>query len=204
MIPYITLVDQRKIQLLNLIVKDTPISISYRTWELYEYPLLTVTSKHIWTVKTSAQLEKPRYIVVGFQTAPKNSTVKNASHFDHCNIRDIKLFLNSQNYPYGNLNLDINHNQYALLYDMYANFQASYYRKECEPMLSKSNFLRYAPLIVIDCSTQNESLKSGPVDIRVEFESVANFPTGTSAYCLILHDRTVEYNCINGNVKKLV
>ena len=204
MIPYIKLADQRKIHLLNLIAKDTPIPISFRTWELYEYPLLPVTSKHIWTVKTSTQLEKPRYIVVGFQTARKNSTVKNASHFDHCNIRDIKLFLNSQSYPYGNLNLDINHNQYALLYDMYANFQASYYGKECEPMLSKSNFLRYAPLIVIDCSKQNESLKSGPVDIRLELESVANFPAGTSAYCLILHDRIVEYNCISGNVKKLV
>ena len=204
LIPYIKPEDKRKIHLLNLIAKDTPVSISFRTWELYEYPLLPATSKHIWTVKTSTQLEKPRYIIVGFQTARKNSTVKNASHFDHCNIRDIKLFLNSQSYPYGNLNLDISRNQYALLYDMYANFQTSYYGKESEPMLNKLNFLRYAPLIVIDCSKQNESLKSGPVDIRLEFESADNFPAGTSAYCLILHDRIVEYNCISGNVKKLV
>ena len=204
MIPYIKPADQKKIQLLNLITKDTPIPISFRTWELYEYPLLPATSKHIWTVKTSTQLEKPRYIVVGFQTARKNSVNKNANHFDHCNIRDIKLFLNSQSYPYGNLNLDITCNQYALLYDMYANFQASYYGKESEPLLSKADFLQYAPLIVIDCSKQNESLKSGPVDIRLEFESADNVPAGTSAYCLILHDRIVEYNCISRNVKKLV
>ena len=60
MIPYIKPADKRKIQLLYLIAKDTPISISFRTWELYEYPLLPATSKHIWTVKTPTQLEKPR------------------------------------------------------------------------------------------------------------------------------------------------
>ena len=204
MIPYIKSADQKKIQLLNLIAKDTPIPISFRTWELYEYSLQAATSKHIWTVKTSTQPEKPRYIFVGFQTTRKNSDNKNASHFDHCNIRDIKLFLNSQSCPYGNLNLDITRNQYALLYDMYANFQASYYGKESKPLLRKADFLQYAPLIVIDCSKQNESLKTGPIGIRLEFESADKFPAGTSAYCWIPHDRIVEYNSISGNVKKLV
>jgi hypothetical protein len=39
----------------------------------------------------------------------------------------MKLYLNSQSYPYENLNLDYRHNQYALAYDMYARFQQSYY-----------------------------------------------------------------------------
>ena len=107
-------------------------------------------------------------------------------------------------YPYGNLNLDVSRNPYALLYDMHANFQASYYGKEFKPLLRKAEFLQYAPLIVIDCSKQSESSKSGPVDIRLEFESADSFPAGTSTYCLILHHRIVKYNCISENVKKLV
>ncbi|XP_015123466.1 uncharacterized protein LOC107045650 [Diachasma alloeum] len=192
MIPYIKVADSRKINLLNYISKDAPIPISFRAWELYEYPLLPGTSKHVWVVKCSTQLEKPRYVIVGFQTNRKNQANKNASRFDHCNIRDIKLFLNSQSYPYGNLNLDIPHNQYALLYDVYTSFQNSYYGKQAEPLLSRADFLIYAPVIVIDCSKQNEYLKSGPVDIRLEFESANNFPAQTAAYCLILHDRIIE------------
>ncbi|XP_015116446.1 uncharacterized protein LOC107040742 [Diachasma alloeum] len=176
MIPYIRVADSKKISLLNYISKDAPIPISFRAWESYEYPLLLATSKHVWVVKCSTQLEKPRYVIMGFQTNRKNQANKNASRFDHCNIRDVKLFLNSQSYPYGNLNLDFDHNQYALLYDMYTSFQSSYYGKETEPLLSKTDFLTYAPLIVIDCSKQNEYLKSGPVDIRLEFESDHNFP----------------------------
>ncbi|XP_015119982.1 uncharacterized protein LOC107043154 [Diachasma alloeum] len=203
-VPLIKPADSQKVQLLNQISKDNLVPISFRAWELYEYPLLPRTSKHVWVVKTSTQLEKPRYVIVGFQTARKNQPLKNASEFDHCNIREIKLFLNSQSYLYGNLNLDITHNQSALLYDMYTSFQTSYYHKEPEPLFSRAEFLETAPLIVIDCSKQNEFLKSGPVDIRLEFESSADFPNNTAAYCLILHDRIIEYSLLSGSVKKLI
>lgn len=204
LVPYVTVGDQRKIQLLKFIAKDTPISMSYRTWELYEYPMLPATSKHVWSVKTSTQLEKPRYVILAMQTGRKNSATKNASAFDHCNITDVKLYLNSQCYPYGNMNLNIQQNQYALLYEMYTNFQSEYYGREAEPWLSKTDFLQHAPLIVIDCSKQNDSLKSGPVDVRLEFETKTNIPAHTCAYCLILHDRVVEYKPLSGGVKKLV
>ncbi|XP_068993469.1 uncharacterized protein [Neodiprion pinetum] len=177
LVPYVKLSDQRKIALLNFIEKDTPVSMSFRSWELYEYPLLPATTKHVWTVKTSTYLEKPRFVMLGFRMNRKNKAGKNASHLDHCNITDVKLFLNSEYYPYDNLNLDMSQNRFALLCEMYANFQATYYGKEPEPLLTKSEFLQYEPLIFIDCSKQNEALKSGPVDIRIEFEAENNFPT---------------------------
>ncbi|XP_044597175.1 uncharacterized protein LOC123273762 [Cotesia glomerata] len=195
--------DKQKIDVLNYITSDPAIPISFRTWELYEYPLLPATTNHIWAIKTTNQLEKPRFVIVGFQTARKNQSNQNASEFDHCNIRDIKLVLNSQSYPYGSLNLNITNNQYALMYDMYTNFQSAYYGKEAEPLMAKKDFLNKAPLYIIDCSKQNESIKSGPVDIRLEFESSAQFPNQTAAYCLIIHDRIVEYNPISSTVRKL-
>lgn len=203
LIPYIQLSDVQKIHLLNYIAKDPAIRIPFRSWGLNVYPLLHATTTHDWLMQTTTQLEKARYIIVGFQTKRKNSTTKNASHFDHCNLRNFKLHLNSQSYPYGNVNLDFTTNQFALLYTMYANFQSSYYNKTAEPLLSKAEFADYAPLIVIDCSKQNENLKSGPIDIRLEFESSAPFPPETSAYCLVIHDRIVEYNPISGTVRKI-
>lgn len=204
LLPYIKLAVDSKAQLLNYIAKDPAISMSFRAWEMYEYPLLPQTTRHVWVVKTSTQLEKPRHVILGFQTARRNDAKKNAGEFDHCRIRDVKLYLNSQCYPYGNLNIDITNNQYAILYDMYTNFQAAYYDKEPEPLLNKRQFLTQAPLVVLDCSKQNESLKTGPVDIRLEFETDTKFPSNTAAYCMIIHDRIVDYNPISGTVKILV
>ena len=87
---------------------------------------------------------------------------------------------------------------------MYANFKFSYYGKEPEPLLTKETFKKYAPLIVIDFSKQNEFFKQASVDVRLEFESSTNFPANTAAYCLILHDRIVQYKPINGDVIKII
>ena len=87
---------------------------------------------------------------------------------------------------------------------MFLNFQVAYYGKEStQTIVSRSDFKSKAPLTVIDCSQQNETMKYAPVDVRIEFESTGNFPAGTSAYCLILHDRIVQYKPISGEVKKM-
>ena len=196
--------DRHKLQLLKFIEKDPLITLSFPTWEMYEYPLISATQKHVWTVKISTQMEKPRYIILAFQTNSKDQRNQYANRFDHCSITNVKLFLNSQYYPYGSLNLNSNQNQFALLYEMYANFQCSYYGKEFEPLLTKETFKKYAPLIVIDCSKQNEFLKQASKDVRLEFESCTNFPANTAAYWLILHDRIVQYKPISGAVKKII
>ena len=57
-------------------------------------------------------------------------------------------------------------------------------------------------LVVIDCSKQNDSLKNTPVDVRIEMESRNNWQQNTAVYCLILHDRIIDYNPTSGEVKK--
>lgn len=200
LMPYVMPSAKAKIRLLRHI--DTDITMCFRSWEIFEYPMLPNTTKHVWTVKTSNQLEKPRFVILAFQTNRRSTPTANASRFDHCNMTNVKLFLNSQYYPYNNLNLDIARSQYALLYQMYTVFQAAYYNTNSAPMLTKMDFITHAPLVIIDCSKQNDALKQAPVDVRIELESAANFPPGTTAYCLILHDRMVDYNPISGDVRK--
>ncbi|XP_034944397.1 uncharacterized protein [Chelonus insularis] len=173
---YVTMSDSKQVDMLSYISKDLSISIPFSSWELYEYPCLPITTKHIWSVKTTNQLEKPRYIIFSLQTGRKNQSSKRADIFDHCKIEDFAVYLNSQRYPYANMNIDI---------------------------LNK-NFMERGPFIVIDCSRQNESIKAGPVDVRLEFEATEVFPLGTTAYCLILHDRIVEYKPLSGQIRKLI
>ncbi|XP_051165694.1 uncharacterized protein LOC127284342 [Leptopilina boulardi] len=203
MIPYLFVGDRQKIELLKFTEKDSPITMSFRSWDLYEYPMIPATQKHVWTVKTSTQIEKPRYVILGLQTNRKENRARYSNFFDTCNLNNVKLFLNSQYYPYGNLNLNFTQGQYSVLYEMYCNFQHSYYGKDPEPLLAKHTFQEYAPLAVIDCSKQNEFLKQASVDVRLEFEASDNFPANTAAYCLIIHDRIIQYTPISGIVKKV-
>jgi hypothetical protein len=198
--------NEEKLKLFNIIEKNNPLSIAHRRWELFTYPLLQESHSFTWVLKSSTSLEKPRFVIIGFQTDRKNNLRKDASKFDHCHLKNIKLYLNSQSYPYENLNLDYRHNQYALAYDMYARFQQSYYYNKkmiCEPLFKPAKFKTDAPLLVIDCSYQNETFKNGTVDARIEFETLADMPANTSAFCLVLYEQFVSYEPLTGRVRIL-
>ena len=202
--PHLILSDSYKLNLYKYIKNNPPIAMGFRSWDLYEYPMLPPTIKHVWSVKTTNPMEKPRYVILGFQT-DRNKNKADASKFDHCQLTNVKLFLNSQEFPHGNMKLNVGENQFALLYEMFTQFQTSYYnRKNAKPLINKATFINEIPLVVIDCSKQNETIKFGPVDIRLEIETSIAFPANTTAYCLILHDKIIEYKPISGEVRKLV
>ncbi|KAG7302221.1 hypothetical protein JYU34_003922 [Plutella xylostella] len=201
--PHIKVADRQRLTLLKYLEKDNPIQIAFRNWDLYEYPLLPKTTKHSWSVKTASQLEKPRFVIIGLQTERKNNKIKDSSNFDHCNITNVTLFLNSQYFPYDSLNLKFDENKYSILYEMYIKFQQSFYNLPIDPLLDLETFKKKVPLFVIDCSRQNDNLKTGPVDVRLEIETSQDIPENTSAYCLIINDRLFEYKPLSNIVRKI-
>jgi len=203
--PHVILNEVNKLSLLRALESGRYLSMSFRSWDLYEYPLLQSTTKHSWAVKTATQLEKPRYVIFALQTGRKNIMSRDVSMFDDCNLTNVKLYLNSEFYPYDDLNVDFGKNRYAILFDMYARFRKAYYGYDCyETLLTVVTFLTNGPFVVIDCARQNESIKSATVDVRIEFDCKENVPANTTAYCLILHDRVVEYCPLSNVVRKIM
>lgn len=198
-IPYVQVADEYRIPLLRLVDRDDPIRMAFRKWNLYEYPSVPEAQNNSWTVKSSAQGEKPRYVIVAFQTARKNNKSKIASQFDHCNIKNIKLYLNSVYYPYEPVQGD-----YHMFYTMFTRMYRSYYNKASSgTILSGTDFVSKAPLFVFDCSKQNETMKNGALDIKIEFESASNIPKNTAGYCLIISECVMQYTPLSGTVRQL-
>ncbi|XP_025267665.1 uncharacterized protein LOC112639054 [Camponotus floridanus] len=204
-VPHVVLNDVNKLSLLRTLDSGRYLSAPFRSWDLYEFPLLQSTTKHSWAVKAATQLEKPRYVIFALQTGKKNVLSQDASRFDACNLTNVKLYLNSDFYPYDDMNLDFDKNKIAVLYDAYARFRRTYYGSASdETLLTMNKFLYCGPLAVIDCSCQNEAIKSATVDVRLEFDCKDNVPSNTTAYCLIIHDRVVEYNPLTNVVRKIL
>lgn len=206
-VPHVKVDDYGKLQLLKYIDENKFIHMKFRSWELIEYPHLPETNRHTWAVKSSNNINKPRYVIFAMQTGRVNAINQDSSGFDHCNVTNIKLYLNSECYPYENIHTVFGQNQTAILYNMYSKFQESYHHDRTElsdPFLTPSELTIGKPLFVFDCSRQNESVKSSVVDIRLEFETSENIPSNTRAYCLILHDNMVSYNPYTSIVSKNV
>jgi len=99
----------------------------------------------------------------------------------------LKVHLKSESYPYDNLNVDFSKNQYVHRNEMYTRLQYSYYNRESQPFLTPNEFKLKAPIIVVDLSYQNESVKTGPVDVRISIQLKTPSHENTQAHCLILN-----------------
>ncbi|XP_039310739.1 uncharacterized protein LOC120358922 [Solenopsis invicta] len=203
--PHVTLNEVNKLSILRALESGRYLSMSFRSWDLYGYPLLQSTTKHSWAVKTATQLEKPRFVIFALQTGRKNIMSQAATIFDDCNLINVKVYLNSEFYPYDDLNLDFRKSRYSILFDMYQHFRESCYGRDCyDTLLNVVTFLQRGPFTVIDCLRQNESIKSATVDVRIEFDCKENVPASTTAYCLILHYRVIEYCPLSNVVRKIM
>lgn len=193
--PHVSLSDRAKLSMLKLISRNDSLYIPFRSWDLYELPVLPTTNRHTWSVKTTSQVRKPRYVIVAFQTN-RNNIITDSSEFDHCNISNIKLYLNNERYPYDDFNLKMTENHFHELYYMVQNIQQSYYNEISfyNPTgYDLTNFSK-KPVFAFDCTRSDESVKAGMVDVRLELEASTNFAPNTAAYCLIIHDNLVRYS----------
>ncbi|KAL4105018.1 hypothetical protein QTP88_020293 [Uroleucon formosanum] len=201
--PIIKVSDKEKLRLLKVIDSHRTLSCAFRTWDVCEYPILPRNTSHSWTVKSSSLLEKPRFVLFGLQTDRKKNNEVDAGRFDHCQLKNLKVHLNSEVYPYEDFRADFKNNTTSILYKAYTDFQKSYYERDySEPLLSKHIFQNYVPIVVVDLSRQNDNVKSSTVDLRIEFETDTVIPEKTAAYCLILHDQIITYNPFSGDVRK--
>ncbi|XP_065365552.1 uncharacterized protein LOC135958584 [Calliphora vicina] len=175
--------------------KITIQNITFRSWDCHYHPQLSASQNHIWNVKLAANRERPRFVLIAF---------KHNNKLTHSNLNNIKVHLNSDSYPYDDLNVKFDNQRFAILYDMYVKFQQNFYMREAQPLLSAEEFKEKAPIIVIDVSHQNEAVTTGPIDIKVEFSTDKIVEANTSAYCLLIHDRLIEYSPLTASVKKIV
>jgi len=103
--PHVLLNEINKLSMLRALESGRYLSMAFRSWDQYDFPLLHRMTKHSWSIKTATQLEKPQYVIFVLQVGRKNIMSENTSRFDHCKLNNVKLYLNSERYPYDDMNL---------------------------------------------------------------------------------------------------
>ena len=204
-VPVVRVNDREKLKIMKIIDSKKMISCAFRNFELAEYPNVPQARKFSWMVKTCSRIERPRHLIIAFLKKNSGSFAEGfASDFDTCSLSNIKAFINSVEYPYENFNESFDKNMYTMFYQGYADFQKHYYeRTTAQPYLSREKYKEIGPFICIDCSRQNDDVKTSTIDLRLEIEAEKNFEVDTHAYCLIIHDRVIQYNPFSGEVRKI-
>jgi len=199
---HITVDDKSRLQLTNTLRQDDWLDLTFMGWELNTYPTLLQTKQHTWTIKTAPQVQTPRYMILAFQTDRRGKKTKAASGFDHIELKTARLYLNGNAYPYNVPRFHLSSGEWCFAYHAFCDFQKTYYDKlVSRPLIDAKDFYNHYPIFIINCSSQGEAVKGGSVDVTIKWETNADVPAVTSAYCLFLHDRHVQYKPMTSAVQ---
>ena len=201
--PHVMPSDMQRLELMKTIESKCVVPIAFRARQC-ETKTVTKTKKFSFELGSMNSPEKPRYILVGFQTKKDGDQEKNPSIFDHCKISKIYVKLNTEVYPAEEYNLSFPNEKFSRAYRDTASFGEKFYGMNeliTQSNITPSDFKELYPIFVFDVSKQSEKLKSSVVDVKVEAEFNANVPEGTDAYAVIIYDKVFN---LQSNGEKLV
>ena len=123
----------------------------------------------------------------------KNSMFQEASVFDSCNLNNVKVYLNSDFYPYDDLNLNFENfkKRYTILFNMYMRFRKTL-RNRLLWNIAQRALVCWERTFCDHWLLATKWIRQESVNVRTEFDCKENVLVDTIAYFLIIHDRIVQ------------
>jgi len=194
-VPHVLPADVEKFPLYKNIESKVSLPVAYRTrqCDTITVPETTVFS---WRLGVKNAPEKPRWIIVGFQTEKSGDQTKNPAVFDHVNVKNMYVMLNSTRYPAVDYNIAFANQQFSRAYGDASMFGVKYFGMD--ELITRSNispvdYKTLYPLFVFDVSKQSEKLKTSVVDVQVRAVFDDAVPAGTQAYAVVLSDKLLTF-----------
>lgn len=157
-----------------------------------------------WRISVTSGIEKPRWIIIGFQTDRNMTQEQNPAIFDHLNLENCYVTLNSKQYPVNEIKTNFTINDYSKLYEMMSSFKREHYGFNNligGTQISMYNFKKLFPILVLDVRKQKDKLKSGVVDMQLKLFFSEAVPNNTLVYAVILSDRLFKLQSDGENLK---
>jgi hypothetical protein len=203
-IPYVvpSLVKQQELMTIIQDKESVPLAFLNKRSESIPVPQATIFS---WKLQLTGGIERPRFIVVAFQTNRGVDQTSNSASFDvaNLNVTAAYVLLNGIRYPYSDVGTDYDTNKYTKWHHEYLNFYNKYNNdNRGEACLSYFDFIEIAPMYVFDVSNQPEKLKNTSIDVTLNMTFAAVAPANTVAYAVTYFDSM--YMLTGDNNKQII
>jgi len=197
---------ESKVQLMKEVEEKEKYPLHFTGRNVQHTTLPTDVQNFDWTLSVSGGVEKPRWIIVGFQTAKNTNQTENPAVFNHLNVERAYADLNGSHYPRDDVIVNFSNNQYSRYYQMIDDFKKEYHGINnliggCQ--INLETYKDLYPLIIFDVRYQNETLKSQVLATRLKFYFREGVPANTEAFAVILSDRKFKIDSDGIRMKML-
>jgi hypothetical protein len=195
-IPHIKLETVNLMKMRGIISSKQSIPVGFRARNSESFPVNENLTEFSWRLSRSGGVEKPRWIIVGFQTNKSVNQTQNPALFDHINLSNAYVVLNGERYPQSDITTNFAANDYAELYERFDDFKKEYYGFNSLVGGTQVNFAAFKslfPIIVFDVRRQNERVKTGVIDMDVHFKCRTGVPANTRGYAIVISERIYKF-----------
>src|SRR5688572_21097529 len=193
--PHVTPSDMERMELYKTIESKATVPVAYRARQSDTISVPESTT-FTWKLSVKTAPEKPRWVVVGFQTNRDGDQLHNPSIFDHCDLKNAYVMMNQTRYPAVDYDLSFPDQKFSRAYRDAATFSEKFYGMDqliTQSNITPADYKDLYPLMVFDVSKQPEKLKSSVVDIQIKFIFNAAVPAETQAYAVVISDKLLNF-----------
>ncbi|XP_065651027.1 uncharacterized protein LOC136079232 [Hydra vulgaris] len=152
--PHVIPSDLERVNLYKSIESKVTLPVTFRArqCDTITVPQSTTFS---WRLSVKTSPEKPRYIIVGFQTNKDGNQEVNSSIFDHCDLKNMYIMLNQEKYPAADYNLSFPNHKFSRAYRDASVFSEKFYGMNdliTQSNITPSDYKDLYPLFVFDVS----------------------------------------------------
>lgn len=202
-VPIINYNSPLEIQLKDELTNLKNITYKFNKWECIQKRGVTGTTLTYDITNIYRNIENPKFIIVGFQDDRCEQQIKDPSYFDSMKVKNIRVKINETNYPDELQNLDINEGIYAVLFEMYKDFQ-NYNYGYSDVIYEPGEFVGNKCVYVIDTTKQSENIGDGKSNILINVDfSHPISGSNVIAYVVVVSEKTLENDIIKNTIKEL-
>ena len=181
--------------LLESVTRKSEIPISFSSRNDQHTIVTADVQEYEWMINRSSGIEKPRWIIVGFQTDKTTTQEQNPAVFDHLNLTSAFVELNDERYPIDETRINYTTNDYVDFCVMADEFKREHYEFNHlvgGTQIDMINYKKLFPLVVFDVRHQSEQVKSNVMTMKLNFRFSQNVPANTHMYVTIISDRVLK------------
>ena len=160
-----------------------------------------------WRVATNSSEQLPNYVFVAFQLQARYENQEtNPVVFDAGSLSRISCWINSTRFPDRELEVSfaaVSRN-YGRAYMMFQEAISKYNNTDSGSQVSVEDYASLFPIIAFNVGHHKEKLRGSSADIEIRWSLSANFGGHYYVYALVLSDRVMQLNALNGKMNVVV
>ena len=196
LMPRVHASDAKKFELYRKIESKMALDVGFRMRQANVAEIPQNITSFDWRLGVRSAPEKPRHILIAFQTDRAGGQTKNPSLFNNVDVSQVSIILNDTKYPARDVTADFPKHKFVEYYKMFTDFSRDYYGLDPLTVGNFVDIITYKeeyPIFYFDVSKHSERLNQGVVDIMVRMRFTKETPEHVQAHALIISDRRMKF-----------